>query len=370
MSNYMKIVLTGGGTGGHIFPLISIAREIKNIQTSSEIFYIGPKDPFARGAFNKENIPVKIISSGKIRRYFSFGTIFQNIIDIFIKIPFGFLESLIYLQKIKPESILSKGGYGTIPVVFAGKLLGIPIFLHESDSIAGLANKITGRFARTIFVSFPIEQIKNLPQNKLVFTGNPIRESILSGNLEDAKKIFNLQGIKPILLVLGGSQGSMRINTIILENRDYLLEKFEIIHQTGRIDYNRVIKEKNENYHVYDFLNEEAMANALFCCACIISRAGSGSISEISAVGKPSILIPLPEAAQNHQIHNASIYEKYGACISIKEEDFTKERLFNALENILKPENKESFCNAAKNFSKINAAKTIAKKVLEENNFV
>lgn len=366
----MKIVLTGGGTGGHIFPLISIAREIKNIQTESEIFYIGPKDQFAKDAFNKENIPVKIISSGKIRRYFNFGAISQNIIDIFIKIPLGFLESIVYLQKTKPKFILSKGGYGTIPVVFAGKLLGIPIFLHESDSIAGLANKITGKFAKNIFVSFPIEQIKNLPSGKLIFTGNPIRESILLGNLEDAKKIFNLQGKKPVLLVLGGSQGSMRINNIILENRDYLLEKFEIIHQTGTIDYNRVTKEKNEDYHVYDFLNEEAMANALFCCACIISRAGSSSISEISAIGKPSILIPLPEAAQNHQIHNASIYEKYGACITIKEEDFTKEKLFNALENILKPDNKESFCNAAKNFSKINAAKAIAKKVLEESNFV
>ncbi|MFA5080688.1 MAG: undecaprenyldiphospho-muramoylpentapeptide beta-N-acetylglucosaminyltransferase [Candidatus Paceibacterota bacterium] len=364
----MKIVLTGGGTGGHIFPLVSISREIKNIKNDSEIFYIGPQDLFTKNAFHHENISIKTIFSGKIRRYFSIASIFQNIIDIFFKIPIGFLQSIIYLSKIKPNLIFSKGGYGGVPVIFAGNLLKIPIFLHESDSIAGFANKITGKFAKKIFVSFPIEYIKNLPKEKLIYTGSPIRKGLLSGNPMSAQKIFRLSGKKPVLLILGGSQGSKRINTIIIENLDYLLENFEIIHQTGRIDYKRIAKYKNDNYHIYDFLSEEAIGHALSCADCIISRSGSSSIAEISASGKPSILIPLPESAQNHQVYNAYIYEKSKACIVIEERDFTKEKLVDSLDKIMDSKKRKDFCKAAKDFAKQDADKIISKKILEEIN--
>ncbi|MDD5639746.1 MAG: undecaprenyldiphospho-muramoylpentapeptide beta-N-acetylglucosaminyltransferase [Candidatus Pacebacteria bacterium] len=364
----MKIVLTGGGTGGHVFPLIAISRKIKDIKNNSEIFYIGPRDLFTKNAFDYENIPIKTIFSGKIRRYFNIHSIFQNIIDIFFKIPIGFFQSVIYLSKIKPDFIFSKGGYGGIPVIFAGNLLKIPIFLHESDSIAGLANKIAGKFAKKIFVSFPIEYVKNLPKEKLIYTGSPIRRGILSGNPISAQKIFHLSEKKPILLILGGSQGSKRINTIIIENLDYLLENFEIIHQTGRIDYKRIVKYKNDNYHIYDFLSEEEIGHALCCADCIISRSGSSSIAEISASEKPSILIPLPESAQNHQVYNAYIYEKSKACIVIEEKDFTKEKLVDSIDRIMNPKKRKDFCKAAKDFAKKDADKIIAKKILEEIN--
>lgn len=362
----MKIILTGGGTGGHIFPLISVIREIKKDNPNVDVFYLGPKDDFAKTAFESEKIPVFLIPSGKIRRYFNIKSIIQNFHDIFINIPLGFFKSLGLIKKIKPDLIFSKGGYGSIPIILAGSFMGIPIYLHESDSVAGITNKIAAFFAKKIFVSFPADKVKNLPIQKLVFTGNPIRKTLISGNLEKAKEYFSLECSKPILLVLGGSQGSTRVNTIILENLDYLLEKFEIIHQTGRVDYNRIIGLQKAGYHIYDFLSEEAMANALFCCSLVISRSGSGSISEISANGKPSILIPLPESAQNHQAYNATIYEQSGACIVISEKELTQKLLFDSIEKIMDPSSNASYCKSAKGFSNVDSAKKITEEILKQ----
>ncbi|MCK9393436.1 hypothetical protein M0Q03_01380, partial [bacterium] len=210
--------------------------------------------------------------------------------------------------------------------------------------------------------------IKGLPPKKLIHTGNPIREGILSKNIALTQEIFCLNNKKPILLILGGSQGSKRINTLIIENLDYLLENFEIIHQTGSIDYERIIKYKTRDYHVYDFLSEEEMGYALNCATCVISRSGSSSISEISIAGKPSILIPLPESAQNHQFYNAIIYEKLKACIVIEEKNFTKENFINSLNRITDFKDGITFRTAAKNFDKGNATKIIVEKILEEIN--
>lgn len=370
----MKVILTGGGTGGHIFPLVSVAREL-NIESGDriEFLYVGPKDLFSMEAFAKEDIPVKLILAGKIRRYFSFSSFFYNIFDILINTPLGFIQSFFTLVRFKPDFIFSKGGYGSVPVVLMARLLNIPIFLHESDSIPGLANKFIGFFANKIFTSFPQWSTDFFPQEKVILSGNPIRGSILKGESSKGKTIFELRGASPILLVLGGSQGSRRINDLIIDNLDYLLEKFEIIHQTGKIDYDRIIDKreriyKKEYFHVYDFFNEEMMANALACADCIISRSGSGSISEIAAVSKPAILIPLPEAAQNHQVVNALVYEKETkACVVISEEDLSKDRLFSSLveiSNILK----EDILQSTVNFSRIGASNIIAKKILEEVN--
>ncbi|MCK9578265.1 undecaprenyldiphospho-muramoylpentapeptide beta-N-acetylglucosaminyltransferase [bacterium] len=361
----MKVVLTGGGTGGHIFPLIAVAREFKKNENNLELFYCGPKDSFSREAFESENIVTYILPSGKIRRYFSLGSIFKNIIDIFFKIPFGIIKAWFLLKKIKPDFIFSKGGYGSAPIIIAGKLLSIPIYLHESDSIAGTANKITGMFAKKIFVSFPIEKVKNIPHQKMTFTGNPIRESLTQGNIKDAREKFGLLNVKPILLVLGGSQGSTRINSIIIENLDYLLENFEIIHQTGKVDYKRILKFQRGGYHIYDFLNEKNMADALKCCSLVISRSGSGSIFEISANEKPSILIPLPESAQNHQVYNAKIYEQEGACIVIEENKLTNQLLVSSIRKII---NSDSYITAAKAFSRYNSSQLIVKEILELHN--
>jgi UDP-N-acetylglucosamine--N-acetylmuramyl-(pentapeptide) pyrophosphoryl-undecaprenol N-acetylglucosamine transferase len=343
----MKAVLTGGGSGGHIFPLISVARELNSeLDNTIDFLYVGPKDSFSREAFSKENIPINIISAGKIRRYFSVSSFFQNLFDLLINIPLGFIQSFLLLTDFKPDFIFSKGGYGSVPVVLIGRLLNIPIFLHESDAVPGLANRFIGYFAKRVFISFP-QNDNSFPKEKVVLSGNPIRISMSINDRDKAKKIFGLKDGKPILLILGGSQGSKRINDSIIDNLDYLLEKFEIIHQTGKIDYDRVIKERDkkkgkEGFHVYDFFDENIMASALYCCDCVVSRAGSGSISEISAMGKPAILIPLPEAAQNHQAENARIYEETTkACIIIPEKNLSKENLFNSLQGVLQMKSEE-----------------------------
>jgi UDP-N-acetylglucosamine--N-acetylmuramyl-(pentapeptide) pyrophosphoryl-undecaprenol N-acetylglucosamine transferase len=367
----MKAVLTGGGTGGHIFPLVSVAREMK-IETEGNIdfLYIGPKDDFSEEAFKKENIPLKNIFAGKLRRYLSIDSVLNNVCDLFIKIPLGFIQSFIILVSYKPEFVFSKGGYGSIPVVIMGKLLNIPIFLHESDAIPGFANKLIAIFANKIFISFSSTN-KFFPEYKTFLSGNPIRNSITRQYDFGLKKIFNISTSKPLLLILGGSQGSVRLNNLIVGNLDYLLEKFEIIHQTGRMDYERMCDLRDGNalkqyFHVYDFLDEEKMSIALSFADCAICRAGSSSISELAAIGTPSVLIPLPESAQNHQMYNAlNYYEETKSCVVIEEKSLNKEKLISSIGEVLKID-KEQIIESTKKFSKRNASRDIAKKILEE----
>jgi len=207
----MKIVLTGGGTAGHIFPLISIVREIKknHPRENFEFFYIGPKDDFALSLLSQEGVKIKTVLAGKIRRYFSF----QNVVDIVFKLPIGIFQAFYYVFIISPDLIFSKGGYGSIPAVLTGKLLLTPVFLHESDIVPGLANKIAGKLALEIFTAFPVEQIGDFPIGKMLAVGNPIRKSLLKTcNKDAAKRIFNLAGGKPIIFVMGGSQGAIILN--------------------------------------------------------------------------------------------------------------------------------------------------------------
>jgi UDP-N-acetylglucosamine--N-acetylmuramyl-(pentapeptide) pyrophosphoryl-undecaprenol N-acetylglucosamine transferase len=369
----MKIVFTGGGTGGHIFPIIAIVRQLKKKSPSKNLglFYIGPKDNFGT-LFSQEGIKTFYILSGKLRRYLDPLSLILNGFDIFLKIPIGFLQSFIYLFFLAPDVIFSKGGYGSFPVVFAGKILGIPIFLHESDSVPGLANRFLAHFAIEIFVSFP--DTFYFPKDKIILVGNPIREELLNGNKNEAQKYFQLTGEKPIILILGGSQGAQRINDKVLEVLPHLLKDFEIIHQCGEKNFKSVKKEAEifideylrKFYHPYPFLNEQELKLAYCVADLVISRAGAGVIFELSALGKPSILIPLPESAQEHQVRNAYIFAKSGAALILEEENFTPlffvERIKYLFEN---PEYLEKMRKAAKEFARIKAAEIIAEYLLE-----
>jgi len=370
----MKIIFTGGGTGGHIFPVIAIARAIKRIGPSSlELIYIGPEDNCSKDAFLKENIQTNYISSGKIRRYFSIPDFFANIVDVLFKIPFGILQSLYLVFSISPDFIFSKGGYGSVPVVVAGWMLGVPIFLHESDVSPGLANRILGKLSKEIFVSFSIKDNEYFPVDKMLQVGNPIREELMNGSKEKAKEIFKLKGGKPVILVLGGSQGSQRINDLILEILPGLLKSYEIVHQTGAKDLERVRRQANAllsetlkpEYHTYNFLNEEELKHAYAAADCIISRAGSGIIFELAALKKPSILIPLPEAAQNHQSKNAYSYAKYNACIVLEENNLSPNFFLKKINDIFESNRLEEMKKGAESFAKPNSADIIAKYLLE-----
>ncbi|MCX6719667.1 MAG: UDP-N-acetylglucosamine--N-acetylmuramyl-(pentapeptide) pyrophosphoryl-undecaprenol N-acetylglucosamine transferase, partial [Candidatus Staskawiczbacteria bacterium] len=297
----MKILFTGGGTGGHVFPLVAIIREARRIYPKKdlEMYYVGPKDDFGIILLQQESLIIKTIVSGKIRRYFSL----QNFVDVLFKIPFGIIQSMSLLLQIKPDLVFSKGGSGSIAVTYSAKLLNIPVFLHESDVVPGLSNQKTAGWAKRIFVSFPKTEYFN--PEKTIVIGNPIRKEILDGDKARAGELFNLTFSKPIILVIGGSQGAEFINDFVLRVLNDLLKEYEVIHVTGRENVSetqaeaQVVIEKGleKYYHAVGFLDEEKIKHAYKSADLIVSRSGSGSIFEIAAVGKPSILVPLPSAA-------------------------------------------------------------------------
>jgi len=388
----MKILFTGGGTGGHIFPIIAICRELRNISSGKELrfFYIGPRDEISSIFLVREGIKLKNILAGKIRRYFGIKSLFLNIVDVLFKIPIGLIQAFFYIFFLSPDFIFSKGGYGSLPAVICGWLLGTPIFLHESDVIPGLANRFLSRFAVEIFVSFPFQKTEHFPPPKKISVGNPIRQEILEGSKEEAKTLFNLSGEKPVVLILGGSQGSQRINDVLLQILPELLTDFETIHQCGGKNFKeveaeskvvigeenkfssspfataRVTEDLKKYYHLFPFLDEIELSHAYSVANLIVSRAGSGSIFEISAVSKPSILIPLPEAAQNHQVENAYAYAKNSACLIIEEINLAPHFFLDRLRYLFShPSEMEKMAKSAREFSRPRAAEVIASYIFE-----
>ena len=367
-----KILFTGGGTGGHIFPLIAVAEEMRKRELDLDISYMGPADFTSNTFLPKEKIKTYYIFSGKIRRYFSISSFFLNLIDILLKIPFGIIQAFSIMFFTAPDVILSKGGFGSVPVVIAGWILRIPIFMHESDVAPGMANKICSKLSERVFVSFPAKETEYFSSQKMIETGNPVRKMLSEGNKDEAKKLFNLIGEKPVILILGGSQGSERINDVVLDALIDILKEFEVIHQTGLEGFKRV---KNESlamtdkellkyYHPYFFLDEKELSQAYAAADCIVGRAGAGTIFEIALVKKPSILVPLSESAQNHQVKNAYSYAKAGACLVLEEGNFTHNFFIEKLRILLKND-ADSMKKAAELFSKPFAANIIAQYVLD-----
>ncbi len=370
----MKILFTGGGTGGHVVPIIAITREIRRInqKTDLQFFYLGPKDEFGSILLSQEGIKVREVFAGKIRRHSGWKSFLQNFADVCLKIPIGVLQSFFYIFFLSPDMIFCKGGFGSIPGVIAAKLLLVPVFLHESDIIPGVANQFISRFALEIFVSFPGTEY--FPLKKMILVGNPIRREVLEGSKTEGESFFKLSSAKPVVLILGGSQGAQRINDKILEILPNLLENFEVIHQCGEKNFEQVKAESkvmmNESlekfYHLFPFLKEPELRHAYAAADIICSRAGSGSIFEIAAVGKPSILIPLPESAQNHQVKNAYAYQETGACQVLEEANFTPHFFLEKLKSLFsQPETLIEMTKATKDFSKPEAARTIANYLVE-----
>ena len=383
----MKILFTGGGTGGHILPIVAICREIRRNypDPNLQFFYIGPRDDFDHILLDQEGIKVKHVLSGKIRRYLDWNAFYQNPLDILFKIPVGIIQAFFHIFFLSPDLIFSKGGFGSIQGAVAGWLLRVPVFLHESDIKPGLANRFLSKLAREVFASFP--NTEHFSSKKIVLVGNPIRKEILEGSKEESQGLFNLTRKKPVILILGGSQGAQRINDKILENLSELLKNFEIIHQCGEKNFKEVKAESRailpeelaSSYHLFSFLKEEEIKHAYAACDIVVSRAGSGTIFEIAAVGKPSILIPLPESAQNHQLNNAYAYAESGAAIVLEENNFTSHFFLEKLKYLfsqnpeeireretLQPSEKlQKMQEAAGQFARPESAKIIASYLVE-----
>jgi len=359
----MKIVLTGGGTGGHIFPLVAVARKLRERHSLGiDLLFIGPDGKMEKEVMAEEGIRAKSVLSGKVRRYFSF----LNFVDFF-KVPFGFLKALWILLWEMPDAVFSKGGYASVPVVLAAWVYRIPILIHESDAVPGIANRFLGKFSERIAISYPTAA-KFFMSSRILLTGNPVREGMDQGNKEAARAKYNMGQSKPTLLVLGGSQGSQKVNQAIVEALPYILQTVQIIHQTGEENFEEVlhsaakagIKNEREGYFAIPFLNFEDMRNCLALADVAVSRAGANSIAELAANGIPPVLIPLATAANDHQRMNAFRLAEIGGAIMLEESNLGKHILIEKIQSILS--NEESYRKMAekiKTFYHPNAAEKI-----------
>ena len=367
----MKIIFTGGGSGGHFYPIIAIAESIQKITKekkliSPEMYFFAPS-PYNQGLLYDHQIEYKKVTAGKMRRYFSI----LNFTDFF-KTLWGILGALLDVFDIYPDVVFSKGGFGSVPTVIAARLLRIPVFIHESDSVPGLANKWTGKFATRIAISYK-EAAKYFSIKKVAYTGQPVLEEKLTPITNGASEFFGFDQSVPTIFIIGGSQGAETINNAIMDILPDLVKNFQIIHQTGEANF-EVIKEsasaillENPNrkrYKPFNYLNSLEMRMASGACSLVISRGGS-TIFEIASWQKPSIIIPISHSNGNHQIKNAFAFAKAGACTVLQEENLKAHILIAEINKIT--ENQEisnKMIEGTKNFFKPDAADSIAHELL------
>lgn len=321
-----KICFTGGGSIGHVAVNLALIPYFQ--QQGYDTFYIGSKDGIEKEMIAElRDVPYYSISSGKLRRYFDW----KNFSDPF-KVIKGVGDALAILRKNKPNLVFSKGGFVSVPVVMAARILKIPVLLHESDVTPGLANKIAIKFSDHIFTTFS-QAAANLPAEKVTVVGSIIRDELYSGLEEEGLAITGLHHQRPILLVMGGSLGSQVLNTAIRENLDKLLDQFEIIHLTGKGLINETFN--RSGYVQYEFVTDE-LSHLLAASDYVVSRAGSNSIFEFLALKKPMLLIPLSaSASRGDQLLNAAYFEKQGYAKVLKEEDLSPESFLAQIQTLV-----------------------------------
>lgn len=317
-----KIILTGGGTAGHVTPNIALLPALREAGFDAE--YIGSYNGMEKDLIEKEGIPYHGISSGKLRRYFDW----KNFSDPF-RVIHGYGQARSLLKHIKPAIVFSKGGFVSVPVVLAARSLHIPAILHESDMTPGLANRIAMKGAVKICCNFP-ETVRYLPEGKGVLTGSPIRQELLHGDRQKALEFTGLTGSKPILLIIGGSLGSVFINNAVRGAIDGLLERFEIIHLCGKGNLDPSLNDR-PGYVQYEYISKE-LPDLFAAADLVISRAGANAICELLALHKPNILIPLSRnASRGDQILNAESFRKQGFSYVIEEESVNEKSLAEAI---------------------------------------
>ncbi|MEK7213696.1 MAG: undecaprenyldiphospho-muramoylpentapeptide beta-N-acetylglucosaminyltransferase [Patescibacteria group bacterium] len=368
----MKILFTGGGTGGHFYPIIAIVEALyeeaveKKVLTP-KLYYMAPTKYSARELFDHD-IEFIYVPAGKIRRYFSL----LNFTDVF-KTIWGVISAFIKMYKIYPDIVFGKGGYASFPPLFAARLLNIPVIIHESDSAPGKVNAWAAKFAKKIAISYP-EAYQYFDAKKVAFTGLPIRKEITYPLKEGAREFLNLEEKTPTIFIMGGSQGAQKINDVIIDSLPDLVNRYQIIHQTGRDNF-EIVKETADivlkdnansyHYHPFDYLNSLAIRMSAGVSDIVISRAGS-TIFEIATWGLPSIIIPLPKEISHDQTKNAFSYAHTGACTVIEENNLSSHILISEIDRIVNnPSIKDRMRQGAKEFGHINAAKKIANEILE-----
>lgn len=343
-----RIILTGGGTAGHVTPNIALLPRLKEL--GYDIHYIGSYTGIEKELIEQFGIPYHGISSGKLRRYFSV----QNFTDPF-RVLKGFGEANKLIKSLKPDVIFSKGGFVSVPVVMAGKKCHVPTIIHESDMTPGLANKLSIPSATKVCCNFP-ETLEHLPKEKAVLTGSPIRQELLSGSKEAALAFCGLTPDKPVILIVGGSLGSVAVNNAVRAILPELLKEFHVIHLCGKGKTDESLKNL-KGYVQFEYIKQE-LKDLFALCDIVISRAGANAICELLALHKPSLLIPLSaNASRGDQILNARSFERQGFSVVLEEEELNNQVLLDAIHKLY--DKRDAYISAMKQSSQQDSINTI-----------
>ncbi len=343
----IKIVLAGGGTAGHVTPNIALIPALKKAGFT-DISYIGTKG-IEKELITKEGIPFHEIQAGKLRRYIDM----ENIKDIF-RIIKGTRQAKKLLKQLKPDVVFSKGGFASCPVVWSAKKLKIPVVAHESDITPGLANKLSLPSASKICYAFP-ETKAHLPQDKAVYTGIPIRPAFFKGDKQKGLSFLGFSGEKPLLTIIGGSQGSKFLNDTVRGNLDTLLNTFDICHLCGKDNTNASLLNR-EGYKQFEYVHGE-LADIMQATDLFVSRAGATTLFEILAMQKPAVLIPLSKGSRGDQILNANSFEKQGYTKKLDEETMTEQSFLDTVLEVYR--DKEKYQKAMASAKDLNSAEKI-----------
>jgi UDP-N-acetylglucosamine--N-acetylmuramyl-(pentapeptide) pyrophosphoryl-undecaprenol N-acetylglucosamine transferase len=372
----VKIVVTGGGTGGHVSPAVAVIaclRERSSLEGwPLDLLFVGSVAGVERRVMQELGVPYAGVQAGKLRRYLSA----QTPVDLLVRVPAGLLQALAHLRRFKPDVIFSTGGYVCVPTVVAGSMLRVPSLTHEQTALVGLANRIAGRFATRVAVSFP-QSTRFFPPGKAFVTGNPVRPSVVNGDKLRAATLLNLDPTLPTLYITGGAQGSHAINLAVRDALPRLLECCQVIHQCGQGpdgtgDDLRTLEAAREDlvpdlrarYRVQAYVGDE-LGDVYALASLVVGRAGAGTVNELANLGKPSILVPLPGAAGGEQEANARAMEKEGGTVVLLESALTPASLADAVCGLISdPPQLARMSEAARNLSTPGAADAIVDELL------
>ena len=361
-----RVLITGGGTAGHVFPALSVVDALR-ASGDVEVLFVGGRGGIEGELVAKEGIPFRSISVGKWRRYPDV----RNLLDPF-KVGAGTIESLGAIASFRPDVVFAKGGYVTVPVVLAAKSRRLPIVTHESDLVMGVSNRLSNRLAAKICTAFPTELYPSPVRAKLVYTGNPIRAEFARVKGRKFHAHFGLSPSLPTVLVMGGSQGAMGLNDLVIGIAEDVTRNAQLLHVAGENDLERMkrVKEKLPaaqagRYVLYPFLSEIAQAEAT--ADLVLSRAGANALFELAYLAKPVVLVPLPSAANDHQRKNAAYFAEKGAAHVLEQEKTSSKELWKLLDRLLHENlEREKLAHAIEELAVPDAAERVAKVVLEQ----
>lgn len=374
-----RILLIGGGSGGHVYPLVAVGRALRQTAAPQgkeiKLVMLGEGKFFQELAKKEAAVDPKFkyhsIVAGKMRRYFSLASLGD-----WLKTPLSFIQSIWWLFWVMPDVIFSKSGYASFFPVLAAKLFAIPVYLHDSDAVPGVTSKVLGGWAKKVFTSFE-NASQFFPAGKTVLVGNPVREEILNGNKEEAMAFFQLSSSLPTVLISGGSQGAKMINDLVWQSLVPLTSQFQVVHQCGSDNYPSVQKtveqitkegqgsygeQISSRYRLYPFFNDNELALAYAAADVIVGRAGAGTVFEMAGLGKPGIVIPIKKSASNHQYLNALEFSKYGGVV-IEEDNLTPNVFLNELGQAY--EHRQELGQNLRGFAKPEAARQIAEEIVK-----